>query len=140
MTARPGRRSLPAAAAAATALLLSACQSEPMGGPLVLEEGASAPVAALQQINEAGARCWMRSGDRAFADYRLVPELDTRVGTPRLLIVERARSEGLPQLVIEAAGDPVRIVTYGPLTAQRLGGRINGDIMRWSAGSRACRG
>ncbi|WP_163271348.1 hypothetical protein [Chelativorans alearense] len=122
------------------AALLAGCQSEPMGGPLALQIEAHEPVAALQRINEAGARCWVRSSDAAFRDLHLVPELDTSAGRPRLLLLRKGKAEGLPVLVIEAAGSPVTVTTYGPLASTRTGGRVNADIMRWSSGTPDCRG
>lgn len=124
----------------ASILLLPACVSEPLGGPLILEVKADGPVAALQTINKAGARCWTGASDSDFDRLQLVPELDTEAGRPRLLVVQRGRTEGLPALVIEAHGSPVTIETYGPLASTRTGGRINADIMRWSAGPATCRG
>lgn len=119
--------------------LAAACQAfEPPGGPVVAEVDAPSPVAALQRINERGLECWIRSGDRGFRGYALVPELDTRSGQPRILIVRRGNQQGLPELVIMASGDPVRITTFGPLAGERLSARINGDILAWSAGRPTC--
>ncbi|EIM72950.1 hypothetical protein A33O_17404 [Nitratireductor aquibiodomus RA22] len=119
-------------------LLLSACQTEPMGGTLNLQVEAPSPVAALQKINSNGAKCWMRSGDRRFRDLHMIPELDTRVGRPRLLIMRSKKQQGLPLLVIEASGSPTTISTYGPLASTRTGAQINADIMRWSGGEASC--
>lgn len=110
-----------------------------MGGPLSLQIEARDPVVALQSINEAGVKCWVRSSDRAFGNLHLVPELDTSAGRPRLLMLQKGKAEGLPVLVIEAAGSPVTIATYGPLASTRTGGRVNADIMRWSSGQITCR-
>ncbi|WP_367714918.1 hypothetical protein AB2N04_13290 [Nitratireductor sp. GISD-1A_MAKvit] len=122
----------------APVLALAACQTEPMGGPLSLQVGAPSPVAALQNINSNGAKCWMRSGDRRFRDLHMIPELDTRVGRPRLLIMRSKKQQGLPLLVIEASGPPTRVYTYGPLASTRAGAQINADIMRWSSGASGC--
>ncbi|MCT7375187.1 hypothetical protein [Chelativorans salis] len=127
------------AGASLLAVLLAGCQREPMGGPLALQIEANEPVAALQRINEAGAKCWVRSSDADFRDLHLVPELDTSVGRPRLLLLKKGKAEGLPVLVIEAAGSPVTLTTYGPLASTRTGGRVNADIMRWSSGRTTCR-
>ncbi|MDV6226593.1 hypothetical protein R2G56_09895 [Nitratireductor aquimarinus] len=126
------------AALAALTFSLAACQTEPAGGPLTLEVEESSAVKALQTINSAGLKCWIRSGDRRFRDLRMVPELDTRVGRPRLLIVRSNKQQGLPLLVIEASGSPATISTYGPLASTRTGARINTDIMRWSSGDSSC--
>ncbi|MEN0000866.1 MAG: hypothetical protein AAF940_08275 [Pseudomonadota bacterium] len=101
-------------------------------------EGTSA-VRTLQRVNERALRCWIRSGDRAFRDLALVPELDTRTNDPRLLLVEKDNTRGLPKLVISASeGDSVKITTFGPLTANSLSNRINGDVLAWSAGRSGC--
>lgn len=122
----------------AASIALASCQSEPMGGPMSLEIGASSPVHALQRINNTGAKCWIRSGDRHFRGLHMIPELDTTVGRPRLLIMRTDKRQGLPLLVIEASGAPTKIVTYGPLTSSATGARVNKDIMRWSSGPDGC--
>ncbi|WP_048647902.1 hypothetical protein [Nitratireductor soli] len=124
--------------AVAALLALAACQSEPMGGPMALEVSASNPVSALQRINNTGAKCWIRSGDRHFRGLHMIPELDTTAGRPRLLIMRTDKRQGLPLLVIEASGAPTKIVTYGPLTSSATGARVNSDIMRWSSGPDGC--
>lgn len=125
------------ATAAALAAFLTACQNKP-AGKLQLE--ADDPVRVLQRVNEAGAVCWMKSGDNSFRDLRLIPELDTTAGRPRLLLLPIGKTEGLPSLVIEASGSPVAIETYGPLAGTRIGDRVNADVARWSGGSLSCRG
>lgn len=101
-------------------------------------EVAAAAVPALQKVNERAHACWIRSGDSAFRSLAVIPELDTRTGKPRILIVERSRPQGLPRFVIEASGTPARIVTYGPLAGQSISGRINTDVARWAAGDASC--
>ncbi len=128
----------PALALAAVSGALTACQSEPVGGPLSIEVGAPTSVAILQTINQAGQRCWMQSGNRQFREYRMIPELDTIAGNPRILLVNRAATTGRPKLVIESTGKPVTVNTYGPLVRTKLGGRINADIIRWSTGDTRC--
>lgn len=118
------------------ALLVTACQSGPGGR---LQARADDPVSALQRVNEAAAACWLASGDQAFHNLRLIPELDTTAGHPRLLLLERGKTQGLPSLVIEASGSPTTIETYGPLAGTRTGNRVNADIERWSSGTLTCR-
>ncbi|MFP1633248.1 hypothetical protein ACLB6G_16070 [Zhengella sp. ZM62] len=127
---------LPAMIAAAA---LAACQTEPAGGPLIATVDNNAAVAVLQKVNGEAHACWIRSNDRAFSDYRLIPELDTRVGKPRLLLVRARAAQGLPQLVIEAEGSPVRLTTYGPLAQGQLSARINTDVTRWATGGTGCK-
>lgn len=123
---------------AGLAMTLAACQSEPVGGPLSIEVAAASPTSILQVVNEAGQRCWIRSNERAFRKYRLIPELDTIAGTPRILLVEKSDVTGRPKLVIESAGSPITVSTYGPAVRTRLGTRVNADIIRWSTGDTRC--
>lgn len=128
----------PALGALAAALALSGCVGEKPGGSLMLEVEASRASTVLADVNEKAQKCWMKSGDRAFRDLALIPELDTRTGKPRLLIVKRGKASGLPQLVIEAHGDPVKISTYGPLAEAPVSARINEDVMAWTTGRTTC--
>ncbi|TCD14540.1 hypothetical protein [Oricola cellulosilytica] len=126
-------------ASAALAVFVAGCAGgERIGGPLSLEVDAASPVAVLSAINENGQRCWFRAKSKDFARLALVPELDTRVGNPRLLVVERGKASGLPKLVIEASGEPVKITTYGPLSDQSVSARINDDVIAWSTGRKDC--
>lgn len=126
------------AAAALLCMMPAACQNpEPSGGPLRAEVAGDA-VSRLQRVNEMGLRCWIRSGDSDFEALALVPELDTRTSDPRILIVEKGKSQGLPQLVISASGQPARISTFGPLAQSPLSGRINADVLAWAAGRDSC--
>ncbi len=117
---------------------LSACQGGPAGTPLSLGVNSGTSVSVLQHINNAGAKCWMRSGDRQFRGLHLIPELDTTAGRPRLLIMKSSDRQGLPQLVIEASGTPPRIITYGPLATGATGARVNADVTRWASGPDRC--
>ncbi|MEO1702283.1 MAG: hypothetical protein AAFR71_09555 [Pseudomonadota bacterium] len=112
---------------------------EPPGGPLVAEVQGASSIAALQRVNERALTCWIRSGDKAFASFALVPELDTRANDPRILIVKKGDARGLPLLVISASGaDPVQMTTFGSLAYRSLSSRINADILAWSAGRSSC--
>jgi hypothetical protein len=117
---------------------LASCQSELAGGPLRLEVDGNSAIAVMQAVAETGRVCWIKSGDRAFRDYHLVPELDTRVGKPRILLVRRSDAQGLPALVIEATEKPVTIDTYGPLASKSISSRINTDVQRWATGGTSC--
>ncbi|QKV18042.1 hypothetical protein [Oricola thermophila] len=118
--------------------VLSSCATERIGGPLIVEVDATNATTVLANVNENAQRCWFRTGERAFRQFAVIPELDTRIGSPRLLVVERGKSAGLPKLVIEANGNPVRITTYGPLANTAISGRINDDVLAWSAGRDSC--
>ena len=121
----------------AIGISLAACTTtgEQIGGPLRFESAGTA-IGNLQRINRAASRCWI--GTHAFRGLGMVPELDTRVGKPRILIL--ARGQSLPKWVIEASGAPAKIITYGPLTNTPLSARMNDDVIRWSSGKTACRG
>lgn len=121
------------------AVLASSCQSERPGGPLRIETGGSAALPVMQRIAETGRVCWIKSRDKAFRSYHLVPELDTQAGKPRILLVRTSDAQGLPALVIEASENPVTIDTYGPLASAGLSSRINTDIARWATGQTRCR-
>lgn len=93
----------------------------------------SLSVSTLQKVNAQAHLCWLK--DRDFADYGIVPELDT-TSTPRVLIVPRGKPQALPKAVIVASADGAQF--YGPLSASPLAGRINGDISRWASGATGC--
>lgn len=121
------------------ATALAGCTTaEPVAGPLSGEFEGKNATALLQNINSLALQCWIKSGDKAFRGFALVPELDTRSGSPRILIVQKGKSQGLPQLVIEANGNPVKLNTYGPLTSAPLSTRINSDIIAWNTGKDKC--
>lgn len=90
----------------------------------------------LQGINAEAQRCWR--GERSFSAYRVIPELDTRAGRPRILLVRANAPQGLPRLVIEAHGTPARLESYGPLAGEDLAERIHADLRRWAAGDKGC--
>lgn len=136
-TALPASRSRWAAAALVALAALAGCRVQPPAGSPV-PTGNQAAVSALQAINASAHECWIRSKDPAFAGLRLIPELDTQYGRPRLLLLRKNSTQGLPVLVIEAYGNPARVETYGPLAATPLGNRIGNDVRRWSAGTRTC--
>ena len=116
---------------------LTGCQAKG-GGALTATTDRSEAVALLQTINDQAQTCWMKSKDKAFRAYRVIPELDTRVGKPRILLVSAKAAQGLPQLVIEAEGKPARLTTYGPLASEPVSARINTDILRRTAGKTGC--
>lgn len=125
---------LAAAAVGIATLALAGCQSAPKQRAAGTSVAAAIPV--MQRVNARAYECWVKSGDPAFKKLALIPELDTRVGKPRILVVDRGKPQGLPKLVIEAVGRGV--TTYGPLTAQPVAARINGDVGRWAAGETSC--
>ena len=115
----------------ASGLALSACA--PSIGPATGVGSNSLAVSTLQKVNSQAHACWLK--DSAFADYGIVPELDT-TSTPRLLIIPRGKPQALPQAVIVASAGNAQF--YGPLSTSPLAGRINGDISRWATGATGC--
>ena len=99
----------------------------------------STPVRFLQGLNALMQACWIQSRDRAFRDLRVIPELDTRTGKPRILIVKAKAAQGLPELVIEATGRPARLNSYGPLAKTALIVRMESDVVRWIEGDTGCK-
>lgn len=118
-----------------TLVLLAACQKEDGFAPLNVRDN-SAAVAVLQKVNASAQDCWRK--DKDFKSLRIIPELDTMAGKPRILIVEAKAAQGLPKLVIEADGKPARIASYGPMADGPLSARINADVARWAGGNKAC--
>ena len=124
--------------AAAGVVLLAAlpgCQSSKQHAA---EGENSAAVTLLQRVNTNAHTCWVGSKDKDFEGYAVIPELDTQAGRPRILLVEKKSAQGLPKLVIEADGKPVKATAYGPLLNQPAGGRIGADLKRWTGGSNSC--
>lgn len=103
------------------------------GGPLAFQVNKPA-VKYLQSINKMAVKCWIDT--KEFKGYGIVPELDTRAGKPRILLLQVGSV--LPQWVIEAHGRRAQVSTYGPLTNKALSLRMNSDVMRWSSGDTSC--
>ncbi|MBN9066262.1 MAG: hypothetical protein J0H60_07225 [Rhizobiales bacterium] len=99
------------AAGIALLAVLSGCQS---GGHGTATGENSAAVALLQRVNTNAHTCWVKSKDKDFQGYSVIPELDTQ------------------------AGKPVKATAYGPLLNQPAGGRIGADLKRWTGGSNSC--
>jgi len=116
---------------AASGLTLAACS--PAAGPAAGVGSNAVAVSTLQKVNSQAHACWLK--DSAFAEYGIVPELDT-TSTPRLLIIPRGKPQSLPRAVIVASADSAQF--YGPLSTTPLAGRINSDISRWASGATGC--
>lgn len=136
---RPSRKKRPVITTAITLLVaLNVVGCSKSGPATPAAGGRGAAIALLQGINSSAQTCWVKSGDADFRPYRVIPELDTRTGTPRLLIVNAKKAQGLPELVIEAKGTPPQLSAYGPLGSTELGPRIRTDVNRWAGGSSTC--
>ncbi|SOE08541.1 hypothetical protein SAMN05877838_0264 [Hoeflea halophila] len=122
---------LPMMLVIASFMALSACA--PASGPPAGTGSNTLAVATLQKVNSQAHACWL--SDKDFAEYGIVPELDT-TSTPRLLIIPRGKPQSLPKAVIVASAGKAQF--YGPLSTSPLAGRINGDISRWASGATGC--
>lgn len=116
-----------------TLMSISACTSTAPKVKLIRPANPANAVSSLQLINTKAYECWAK--DKAFKGYAIIPELDT-TGTPRILLVAKGKAQGLPKLVITAAGRSVQ--TFGPLAQSPLAPRINADVSRWAAGASSC--
>ncbi|WP_049735063.1 hypothetical protein [Rhizobium ecuadorense] len=122
-----------AALLAALAAMVAACQSTPApSGPN------RAALPTMERVALAANACWFKSGDPAFAAYKLAPELNSFSGRPRILLVHKGSPESRPLLVVQAEGSPARLQAFGPVMSEPVAGRIAADVNRWSAGNKAC--
>lgn len=121
-----------AALLTALATMLAACQTPAPTGP---NRGA---LPTMERVALGANACWFKSGDPAFAAYKLAPELNSFSGRPRILLVHKGSPESRPLLVVQAEGSPARLQAFGPVMSEPVAGRIAADVNRWSAGSKAC--
>ncbi|MGV4795658.1 hypothetical protein [Rhizobium sp. F40D2] len=122
-----------AALPAALAAMIAACQSTPAPtGPN------RAALPTMERVALGANACWFKSGDPAFAAYKLAPELNSFSGRPRILLVHKGSPESRPLLVVQAEGSPSHVQAFGPMMSEPIAGRIAADVNRWSGGSKAC--
>ncbi|WHO71274.1 hypothetical protein [Rhizobium sp. BT03] len=122
-----------AALLAALAAMVAACQSTPApSGPN------RAALPTMERVALGANACWFKSGDPAFAAYKLAPELNSFSGRPRILLVHKGSPESRPLLVVQAEGSPSNVQAFGPMMSEPVAGRIAADVNRWSGGSKAC--
>ncbi|EJB02481.1 hypothetical protein Rleg9DRAFT_1282 [Rhizobium leguminosarum bv. trifolii WSM597] len=122
-----------AALLAALAAMVAACQSTPAPtGPN------RAALPTMERVALGANACWFKSGDPAFAAYKLAPELNSFSGRPRILLVHKGSPESRPLLVVQAEGSPSHVQAFGPMMSDPVAGRIAADVNRWSGGSKAC--
>ena len=113
---------------------------------MVVAAGAITPARAVgdkaynlaTRLAAAIERCWISSGEPAFADYVYSPEPNNSAG-PRILIVPRAAPGERPLLVIEIDNAGTNVNAYGPLAQSAQAGRIGADLRRWIDGGEGCR-
>jgi hypothetical protein len=126
-------------AAALAGLLATGCVSAPRQDYLSYSSSREpSPLAA--RITERVRSCWFAEGEQGFADHLYVPELNSHVGRPRILIVRASEPTGLPRLVIQAAqeGGATEVRLFGPLLGGPEGQRIERDVARWVRGGEEC--
>ncbi len=122
-----------AAALTGLAALVAACQSStPVKGP------DRSALSTMERVALGANSCWFKSGDAAFAAYKLAPELNSFSGRPRILVVHKGSPESRPLLVVQAEGNPAKMQAFGPMMSEPVAGRIAADVTRWSGGNRAC--
>ena len=122
-----------AALLTALAAMVAACQTPaPTTGP---NRGA---LPTMERVALGANACWFKSGDPAFAAYKLAPELNSFSGRPRILLVHKGSPESRPLLVVQAEGSPSHVQAFGPMMSDPVAGRIAADVNRWSGGSKAC--
>ncbi|API51567.1 hypothetical protein BMW22_07980 [Rhizobium leguminosarum] len=121
-----------AALLTALAAMVAACQTPAPTGPN------RAALPTMERVALGANACWFKSGDPAFAAYKLAPELNSFSGRPRILLVHKGSPESRPLLVVQAEGSPSRLQAFGPMMQEPVAGRIIADVNRWSGGNKAC--
>ncbi|CAK08097.1 hypothetical protein ACCS54_11940 [Rhizobium johnstonii] len=121
-----------AALLTALAAMVAACQTPAPTGPN------RAALPTMERVALGASACWFKSGDPAFAAYKLAPELNSFSGRPRILLVHKGSPESRPLLVVQAEGSPSRLQAFGPMMQEPVAGRITTDVNRWSGGNKAC--
>ncbi|MBY5396412.1 hypothetical protein AB9F35_12590 [Rhizobium leguminosarum] len=121
-----------AALLTALAAMVAACQTPAPIGPN------RAALPTMERVALGANACWFKSGDPAFAAYKLAPELNSFSGRPRILLVHKGSPESRPLLVVQAEGSPSRLQAFGPMMQEPVAGRITADVNRWSGGNKAC--
>ncbi|MBB4290182.1 hypothetical protein GGE16_002222 [Rhizobium leguminosarum] len=122
-----------AALLTALAATVTACQTPaPTTGPN------RSALPTMERVALSANACWFKSGDPAFAAYKLAPELNSFSGRPRILLVHKGSPESRPLLVVQAEGSPSHLQAFGPMMQEPVAGRITADVNRWSAGNKAC--
>jgi hypothetical protein len=102
-------------------------------------ESSHAALPVMERVALGANQCWFKSGDPAFAAYKLAPELDSYSGTPRILLVKKHSPEARPLLVVQASGNPAQLQAFGPaMNEPALSTRVNTDVHRWANGAKGC--
>lgn len=118
------------------ALSLAACQAE--RAPVASSSASRAALPVMERVALGANACWFKSGDPAFKQYRLAPELNSFSGRPRILLVPRNSPESRPMLVVQAEGNPAKVDAFGPAMNEPHAARITTDVKRWVNGGKGC--
>lgn len=123
-------------------LLLPSCQKAPISGPtgaltLTVNKAATATIVSIAKTAQ---KCWFKTKDPTFANFRLAAEVNSYVGKPRFLLVPKSNPAGLPKLVVngETQNGKTAVNAFGPLLSTKQGQRISNDIQRWAIGNANC--
>jgi hypothetical protein len=119
-------------------LALSGCQTDTALRPAASRVGDNSALSTMERVAVSAQKCWIAARDPAFRGLRLSPELSSYSGKPRILAVPGKNIGGLPQLVVEATGNPAKLSAYGPLAQGEHGLRLHKDIVRWAARDPSC--
>ncbi len=114
-------------------LVIASCQSGKSPGR------ETAALAVMERVAIGARECWFKSKDPAFAAYRLAPELNSFSGRPRILLVKANAPTALPELVVQAEGNPADVQAFGPLAQGALAPRITADVNHWVQGNSGCK-
>jgi hypothetical protein len=114
---------------------LAGCNSTPPA-PAAVASRAALPT--MERVARGANDCWFKSGDKAFAPYRMALELNSFSGKPRILLVKKHSPETRPLLVVQAEGNPARLDAFGPMMSDAHSGRISSDVTRWANGASGC--
>ena len=120
------------------ATALAACAT---GAPDYLEYAANQDRQTVaNRIAERIGVCWFAGNSKGFGEFAYAPELNSAVGRPRILIVEKKDPTGLPKLVVEISENKHTTVVklFGPLLATSSGRDIQRDVERWADGGAEC--
>lgn len=119
---------------AAFGVALASCQTS-APRPAAADRSA---LSTMERVALGASACWFKSGDAAFAAYKLAPELNSFSGRPRILVVHKGSPESRPLLVVQAEGNPAKLQAFGPIMSEPVSARVAADVNRWSAGSKSC--
>ena len=123
---------------ALSAVALSGCFASKKAPSSAAGNVSHTALATMERVALGARQCWFKSGDPAFRQYTLAPELVSYTGRPRILGVPAKNPNDRPLLVVQAEGNPGRMERFGPMMQSPLAERIERDTARWASGQRSC--